>query len=104
MIIAADFNMEPDEWDDSILEAMGLGIVKAGEDGTCKTSNGRKQLGYLLVSTDLIPYISNMAVITDGPWSPHSAIAFDIDRRPERVHFQTISKPSPPSVPQGRQG
>ena len=95
LIIAADVNMETDEWDEAILKSLGLGIVKAGCDGTCKTSNGRKQLDYLLVSIDLIPFISNMKVVRDVAWSPHSAVTFDVDRRPERVHFQTLSKPAP---------
>ena len=66
-----------------------------GADGTCKTSTGIKQLDYLLASADLIPFISNMKVVNDVVWSPHAAITFDVDRRPERVHFQTISKPAP---------
>ena len=38
LIIAADFNMEPDEWDQDVLDVVGLTIVAAGTEKTCKTS------------------------------------------------------------------
>ena len=95
LIIAGDFNMEPNEWGQALLDTMGLGIVKAGNDGTCKTSTGRRQLDYLLVSLNLIPFISNMKVVTDVPWQPHAAITFEVDRRPEKVHYQALRKPKP---------
>ena len=46
VIIAGDFNMEPEEWDDyAILDAFGLGIVTVGSDGACKNEQGEKAIG-----------------------------------------------------------
>ena len=60
LIVAADFSMEPEEWENPIVETMGLAIVTVGTDKTCRTAGGYRQLGYLLVSTDLVPFLDDI--------------------------------------------
>ena len=70
IVIAGDFNIEPEEWGQTILDTMGVGIVTAGKEKTCKTNGDSKQYDYLLVSTDLIPYIGDVKLEADVPWGP----------------------------------
>ena len=65
IILAGDFNMEPEEWDQEILDAVGLTIMTVGTEKTCNTSKGSKQNDYLLVSTSLIPFIEDLAIVPD---------------------------------------
>ena len=95
LIVAADFNMEPDEWDQAILDAVGLTIVAVGTEGTCKTSGGSKQIDYLLVITDLVPFIEDLQLEADVPWGPHAAISFAVNRRPEKVFHLAMDRPAP---------
>ena len=87
--------MEPEEWDQAVLDAVGLTIVTVGTEGTCKTSGGSKQIDYLLVSTDLVPLIEDLKLEADVPWSPHAALSFSVNRRPEKVFHQAMAKPAP---------
>jgi hypothetical protein len=43
LVLPGDFNMEPDEWDQQLLQDAGLQILTAGNENTCKTSHGSKQ-------------------------------------------------------------
>ena len=94
IILAGDYNMEPDEWDQEILDAVGLTIITVGSEKTCKTSKASKQNDYLLVSTSLVPFIEDLAIVPDVVWQPHVAIAFSINRRPGKVYHQAIDKPA----------
>ena len=64
---------------------MGLGILKAGTEQTCKKNGESKRYDYLLVSTDLIPYIGDVKIEADVPWCPHTAVSFFVDRRPGQI-------------------
>ena len=93
LAIAGDFNMEPDEWDQDILDKMGLVIVKVGSEKTCKTSHGSKQSDYLLVSTDMAQFIDDIKLEADAPWNPHTAISFSINKKPGRAYHQAMVQP-----------
>ena len=94
IILAGDYNMEPEEWDQEVLDAVGLTIMTVGAEKTCKTSKGSKQNDYLLVSISLTPFLDDLAIVPDVVWQPHVAIAFSINRRPEKVYHQAINKPA----------
>ena len=44
LILAGDFNMEPWDWDQQLLKSVGLQIMAVGDEQTCKTSHGSKQM------------------------------------------------------------
>ena len=67
LVLPGDFNMEPDEWDQQLLQDAGLQILTAGNEKTCKTSHGSKQNDYIIVSIDLVPFIKNLKVEADVP-------------------------------------
>ena len=59
LIIVGDFNIPPEDWYTSgWLELLGVEVVTAGKDGTCRTTNGTPLIDYLLVSYDIVQLIS----------------------------------------------
>ena len=66
---------------------LGVEVITAGKDGTCRTTNGTSAIDYLLVSYDIVQLISNIRVIYTVPWWPHYGIAFEVKNT--FVHFTT---------------
>ena len=93
LILAGDYNMEPDEWDHEMLQAAGLQIMTAGIEKTCKTSHGSKLNDYIIVSTDLVPLITNLKILADVPWGPHVALTFEVNRRLGKIFHQALVRP-----------
>ena len=96
LIIAGDFNMPLETFNKSaMLQIHGMQIIDSGTDGTCKHANGRSNIDYLIVDHDIAPLIDQMRIVPDLPWQPHVGISFRINRRPEHVMTNQITKPKP---------
>ena len=95
LILAADFNMSPDDWSEGgWLEALQLTVITPPGQGTCRIESGYSMLDYLLVSKDIAALIHDVATVSDAPWSPHLGISFRINARPHAVRTMQLQRPS----------
>ena len=54
LVAVGDFNMDPNSFTQSgILDSMGLRVVTAGSDDTCKTASGSSLLDYIICDIDI---------------------------------------------------
>ena len=96
LIVMGDFNIHPDEWCSSgWLELLGIEVVTAGTEGTCRTVNGNTLIDYLLISIDIVKLIFNIRIIYAVPHWPHYGIAFDVNRRTDQIRVLKRCKPQP---------
>ena len=87
--------MHPDILNQSgMLELLGLTIVTAGSDNTCKTSTGSPLLDYIVCDVDVAPLLGDLSLEV-GPWGPHSSIRFSVNRRCEHIKTLQLIKPKP---------
>ena len=93
LIAVGDWNMDPDLLTQSgILNQMGLRVVTAGSENTCKTSTGSSLLDYIVCDLDVANLIGDISLEV-GRWNPHSCIRFSIDRRCEAIKTLQIRRP-----------
>ena len=96
LIVAADFNMTPQKMEESgMLSTVGLSIVTAGKEPTCKHSTGHSLIDYLLVDTSIVSLIRNIKLVEAKPWSTHAGIEFDINCRPAPISTLQLVRPKP---------
>jgi hypothetical protein len=96
VIVAADFNVHPDEWEKSdILQKLDVQIrVPENATATCRIAGGGGSLiDYLLVSTAISPIVTSVSTVTNVPWKPHSAIEFIIKSAPELIQSRQLRAP-----------
>lgn len=96
IIIAADFNMTPQQMRESgMLTLTGLSIITAGDQPTCKHSHSHSQIDYLLVDTSIVSLVSEVKLLAAKTWSAHCGIEFVINCRHGSVYTLQLVKPKP---------
>ena len=104
LVAVGDFNMDPSSITQSgILDSMGLRVVTAGSENTCKTASGSSLLDYIICDMDIAHLIGDLS-LEIGPWNPHSSLRFSINRRCEHIRTLQLKKPKPLPVQKDDKG
>ena len=102
-LVIGDFNMQPKDWNEEVLNRMDMQIMTADSKYTCRNSfnaEGGSIIDYVLVSRSIAALIKNISTVggEDGqqvPWSPHVGISLEVHGDAAALWTREQRKPKP---------
>ena len=103
VIVAGDFNMKPQEWNDDILDKLDMQIIAPNAAFTCTNNSENSLIDYVLVSRSIAPMIKELRTVGGDdqekvPWAPHLGIQFELHAEADTLWSREQIKPHPITI------